>query len=118
MKIRVHELAKKYDKGNKEFIAILHEIGLDNITSHLAGVSDEDVTTIENYFSNHENISHLSSQNDDSDLSDDTINEDVIIKEKTKEKAKKAAPKKKADNSNEESEDTDSTKKGHKKKKG
>ena len=118
MKIRVHELAKKYDKGNKEFIAILHEIGLDNITSHLAGVSDEDVTTIENYFSNHENISHLSSQNDDSDLSDDTINEDVIIKEKTKEKAKKAAPKKKSDNSNEESEDNDSTKKGHKKKKG
>lgn len=118
MKIRVHELAKKYDKGNKEFIAILHEIGLDNITSHLAGVSDEDVNTIENYFSNHENISHLSSHNDDSDLSDDTINEDVIIKEKTKEKSKKPAPKKKEENSSEESEDTDSGKKGHKKKKG
>ena len=82
MKIRVHELAKKHKKGNKEFIAILHEIGLENITSHLAGVSDEDVKTIDDYFSNHENITHLESHDDEVDSVEDSITEEVVIKEK------------------------------------
>lgn len=93
MKIRVHELAKKYDKGNKEFLAILHEIGLD-IKSHLSGVADEDVVTIENYFSDIENIQHLQSnlnQNEDElDIVEDEI--EIIparLKEKGKEKTKK-----------------------------
>lgn len=35
MKIRVHELAKKYGFGNKEFLDILNNIGID-VHSHLA----------------------------------------------------------------------------------
>ena len=115
MKIRVHELAKKHKKGNKEFIAILHEIGLENITSHLAGVSDEDVKIIDEYFSNHENITHLDSHDDEVDTIEDTITEEVVIKEKSK----KNAPKKKVEESDDSDIDVDSVnKKGNKKKKG
>ena len=117
MKIRVHELAKKHKKGNKEFIAILHEIGLENITSHLAGVSDEDVKTIDDYFSNHENITHLESHDDEVDSVEDSITEEVVIKEKSK----KNASKKKVEESDDSDNDNDvdsANKKGNKKKKG
>lgn len=90
MKIRVHELAKKYNKGNKEFLAILHEIGVE-VKSHLSGVEDDDVKTIENFFSNKENIEYLESSNND--LEDDFLEnpEIEIVEEKfaVKEKPKK-----------------------------
>lgn len=58
MKVRVHELAKKYNRENKEFLAILHEIGVD-VSSHLSGVEDEDVIIIKDFFSKEENLLDL-----------------------------------------------------------
>ncbi|MGL5122867.1 MAG: translation initiation factor IF-2 [Fusobacteriaceae bacterium] len=55
MKIRVHELAKKYSRENKEFLAILHEIGV-VVSSHLSGVEPKDILTIEDFFSKKENL--------------------------------------------------------------
>ncbi|MGL4687628.1 MAG: translation initiation factor IF-2 [Fusobacteriaceae bacterium] len=55
MKARVHELAKKYNRENKEFLAILHEIGV-VVSSHLSGVNPKDILTIEKFFSKEENL--------------------------------------------------------------
>lgn len=49
MKIRVHELAKKYGFGNKEFLDILNNIGID-VHSHLAGLTDEQERIATEYF--------------------------------------------------------------------
>jgi len=49
MKIRVHELAKKYNKSNKEFLDTLHELGLE-VSSHLSGLTDEQVTLVTDHF--------------------------------------------------------------------
>ena len=49
MKVRVHELAKKYNKGNKGFLEFLHEMGIE-AKSHLCGIKDADVEIIEEYF--------------------------------------------------------------------
>ncbi|MGL4980645.1 MAG: translation initiation factor IF-2 [Fusobacteriaceae bacterium] len=48
MKVRVHELAKKYNKGNKEFLSFLQDMGVD-VKSNLCGMKDEDVERIEKY---------------------------------------------------------------------
>ena len=33
-KVRVHELAKKYEMGNKDFLSLLQELGIE-VSSHL-----------------------------------------------------------------------------------
>ncbi|MGL5962941.1 MAG: translation initiation factor IF-2 [Fusobacteriaceae bacterium] len=48
MKVRVHELAKKYNKGNKEFLSFLQDMGVD-VKSNLCGMKDEDVERIEKH---------------------------------------------------------------------
>ncbi len=55
MKTRVHELAKKHDMSNKDFLNLLHEIGVE-VSSHLSGLSDEAVKEIEEYLESEENI--------------------------------------------------------------
>jgi translation initiation factor IF-2 len=40
--LRVHELAKKYDKSNKEVIKILKEAGIE-VSSHLSGLTEKDM---------------------------------------------------------------------------
>lgn len=51
MKVRVHEMAKKYSIKNKEFLEILRkDLGVD-VTSHLANLEEEDVKKIDSYFS-------------------------------------------------------------------
>jgi len=44
--LRVHELAKKYEKTNKEFLELIQEWGLD-VKSHLSGLTEEQVRIIE-----------------------------------------------------------------------
>lgn len=41
-KVRVHELAKKYEMGNKDFLSLLQELGIE-VSSHLAGLTEEQV---------------------------------------------------------------------------
>lgn len=50
MKTRVHELAKKYEMSNKEFLNLLHEIGVE-ASSHLCSINDEGLEAIEKHFS-------------------------------------------------------------------
>ena len=52
MKIRVHELAKRYNMGSKEFLALLQEKVKVSVSSNLSGLAEEDVKKIENYFNN------------------------------------------------------------------
>ena len=40
--MRVHELAKKYDKTNKEFLDLMKEWGMDGKT-HLSGLTEEEI---------------------------------------------------------------------------
>lgn len=50
MKVRVHELAKKYELKNKEFLEILKkDIGI-NVTSHLSNLDEEQIKKIDDYF--------------------------------------------------------------------
>ena len=50
MKVRVHELAKKYDIKNKEFLEILKkDIGI-TVTSHLSNLDEDQVKKIDDYF--------------------------------------------------------------------
>ena len=50
MKIRVHELAKRYNMGSKEFLNLLQEKVKVPVSSNLSGLAEEDVKKIENYF--------------------------------------------------------------------
>jgi len=50
MKVRVHELAKKYEIGNKEFLSLIKELEIE-VSSHLSGITDEQEEKIENHFS-------------------------------------------------------------------
>ncbi|KDE73064.1 translation initiation factor IF-2 [Fusobacterium necrophorum BFTR-2] len=51
MKLRVHELAKKYTVKNKEFLEILNtEIGIE-VTSHLANLDEAQIEKVEEYYS-------------------------------------------------------------------
>ncbi len=43
--MRVHELAKKYDKTNKEFLDLMKEWGMDG-KSHLSGLTEEEIKAI------------------------------------------------------------------------
>jgi len=54
LKTRVHELAKKHDMSNKDFLNLLHEMGVE-VSSHLSGLSDEAVKEIEEYLESEEN---------------------------------------------------------------
>jgi len=50
MKVRVHELAKKYELKNKEFLEILKkDIGI-TVTSHLSNLDEDQVKKIDDYF--------------------------------------------------------------------
>jgi len=50
MKVRVHELAKKYELKNKEFLEILKkDIGI-SVTSHLSNLDEDQVKKIDDYF--------------------------------------------------------------------
>lgn len=70
MKIRVHELAKKYGFGNKEFLDILNNIGID-VHSHLAGLTDEQERIATEYFAK---------------KNDDVVSNNVCIEEETMKK--------------------------------
>lgn len=51
MKLRVHELAKKYSVKNREFLEILNtEIGIE-VTSHLANLDEAQIEKVEEYYS-------------------------------------------------------------------
>lgn len=51
MKLRVHELAKKYSVKNREFLEILNtEIGIE-VTSHLANLDEVQIEKVEEYYS-------------------------------------------------------------------
>ncbi len=50
MKVRVHELAKKYELKNKEFLEILKkDIGV-SVTSHLSNLDEDQIKKIDDYF--------------------------------------------------------------------
>lgn len=71
MKIRVHELAKKYNTNLKEFLNILNNIGI-KVNSHLAGIDTEQEKLIEAHFAN---IDDVVSNNE-------KTKEETMIKEK------------------------------------
>lgn len=104
MKIRVHELAKQYDKENKEFLEIVKSLGID-AKSHLCGVSDEDVEKIKEHFSEAEYL-------------DDSKFEVEAEKYSPTAKAKKNKNKKKVEGAAVVVASDDDAKKGNKKKKG
>jgi len=53
MKVRVHELAKKYELKNKEFLEILKkDIGV-SVTSHLSNLDEDQVKKIDDYKANY-----------------------------------------------------------------
>lgn len=58
IKIRVHELAKKYNKTNKEFLDLIGNIGISG-KSHLSSLEDWEIKNIELGFQNGEWHSHL-----------------------------------------------------------
>ncbi|MGF6905751.1 translation initiation factor IF-2 [Fusobacterium sp. PH5-44] len=51
-KIRVHEIAKKYNMGNKELLSLLNDEIKVSVSSHLSGLEVEELEKIEEYFSN------------------------------------------------------------------
>ncbi len=53
MKVRVHELAKKYEIGNKEFLSLLKDLEIE-VSSHLSGLSEDQVDKIKSHFSKDE----------------------------------------------------------------
>ncbi len=53
MKVRVHELAKKYEIGNKEFLSLLSDLEIE-VSSHLSGLSEDQVDKIKSHFSKDE----------------------------------------------------------------
>ena len=53
MKVRVHELAKKYEIGNKEFLNLLKDLEIE-VSSHLSGLSEDQVDKIKSHFSKDE----------------------------------------------------------------
>ena len=53
MKVRVHELAKKYEIGNKKFLNLLKDLEIE-VSSHLSGLSEDQVDKIKSHFSKDE----------------------------------------------------------------
>lgn len=51
--MRVYELAKKVDKSSKEMIEVLKGLGIE-VTSHMSGLSDEDVEKVKSHLSKKE----------------------------------------------------------------
>ncbi len=103
MKIRVHELAKKYGfENSKEFLEVLKEnVGL-KISSHLAGVTPEQANAIKEYFSDKKSSEKVNEENmNDNKHKSNTGREEVkeTLKEVKKEVAVKeetVAPSKKS----------------------
>ena len=48
MKVRVHELAKKYEIENKEFLSLLQDLGIE-VSSHLSGLTEVQVDKIKKH---------------------------------------------------------------------
>ena len=55
MKVRVHELAKKYEIGNKEFLSLLSDLDIE-VSSHLSGLTEDQVDKIKSHFSKDEKV--------------------------------------------------------------
>jgi len=91
MKIRVHELAKKYEKTNKEFLNILKELGLE-VKSHLSGLTEDQVSKVEKHFKkdNQEN-----EDNSNNDKKKKKKKKTKVKEKKTKEPKEKKTKKKK-----------------------
>ena len=53
MKVRVHELAKKYEIGNKEFLSLLSDLDIE-VSFHLSGLTEDQVDKIKSHFSKDE----------------------------------------------------------------
>ncbi len=53
MKKRVHEIAKEYNLSNKDFLDLVHSLGIE-ANSHLCGLEDEDIEKIKEHFENEE----------------------------------------------------------------
>jgi len=87
MKIRVHELAKKYNRSNKEFLDILHKLELE-VSSHLSGLTDEQVTMVTDHFENINNEGLKDKKKKKKKITKIKEKKDKIVKEK-KEKKKK-----------------------------
>ncbi|NME36231.1 translation initiation factor IF-2 [Fusobacterium sp. FSA-380-WT-3A] len=97
-KVRVHELAKKYEMGNKDFLNLLQELGIE-VTSHLAGLTEEQVDKIKNHF-----------------VKEEPEEDDEVVEHKKKKKSKNKNMKNKKNN--DDSSDDDRKEKNKKKKKG
>ncbi|MEG0583541.1 MAG: translation initiation factor IF-2 [Cetobacterium sp.] len=114
MRTRVHELAKKYKMGNKEFLSLLHEIGV-NVSSHLSGLTDNQCKEILEYFADPANKETIElgvatvNAGFESDENFDEIVEEEFVEDTSKKKKKTT---KKA-----EDEVEDDSSKGKKKKK-
>lgn len=78
MKVRVHELAKKYEIGNKEFLNLLKDLEIE-VSSHLSGLSEDQVDKIKSHFSKDEKAGD--------DEKDGKKKKKSKIKEKSKEPA-------------------------------
>lgn len=94
-KVRVHELAKKYEMGNKDFLSLLQELGIE-VSSHLAGLTEEQVDKIKNHFVKEE------PEDDDEEVAD----------HKKKKKSKNKIKTKKNDDSEDKKEKNKKKKKG------
>lgn len=56
MKKRVHEIAKEYNMSNKDFLDLVHELGID-ANSHLCGLEDSDIEKIAKHLGKGEDAS-------------------------------------------------------------
>ncbi|WP_297595962.1 translation initiation factor IF-2 [uncultured Cetobacterium sp.] len=113
MKTRVHELAKMYGIGNKEFLDILNNIGIE-VHSNLAGLSDEQEKIISAHFSHiNEVVSNSAYIEEETMKNNIDLQEadDFLVEDQPTSKKKKNNNKNKTDNNT-----TDS--KSKKKKKG
>lgn len=92
MKTRVHELAKKYKMGNNEFLALIHEIGIE-ASSHLTTLTDKQSEEILRFFNDPENKELINDAIENLDF-DGTEDEYEEYSEKGNKKKKAAAGKK------------------------
>lgn len=116
MKTRVHELAKKYKMGNKEFLSLLHEIGIE-VSSHLAGLSDKQAKEIVEFFENPENKELIDQAIENMPNDGDELVEITDEEFEEKGKKKKKAVKKAEVNTNTDEDDSDDKSEKNKNKK-
>ena len=81
--MRVHELAKKYDKTNKEFLDLMKEWGMDG-KSHLSGLTEEEIKTITG------KMEQSSAKVEKSEVKEEKV--EKIVKKENKAEVKKVKP--------------------------